>query len=485
MKNLIYLFLFLALTISLSAQWQSDVRLTNDPLLSYTSFGNARCVAVNGDVVHVVWYSGDTVGVNGWDIFYKRSTDKGTTWSTPVNLSGNGLISYNPAIAVSGQDVHVVWYGNGDGNYEEYYNRSTDGGITWGTKVRLTNAPNSSAHGSIAASGSNVHFVWMDYRNGKCEVFYKNSVDAGVTWSADLLLNNSGGKSYMPAVAVSGSVVHVVWCDSISGNWKVYYKRSADGGLTWGADMTLSSNALISKYVTLAASGSNVHLVWIDIRVNSLGYMYYKRSVDGGINWGAETKVSKNTFNNMYPSLAVNNSVLHLTFIRPVKTNWELFYVSSGNNGTKWGTEVQLTNNVSHSEVPSIAVSGSNVHIIYRNTRDGNYEIYYKRNLNAQSGPLAVSQLNSEIPNAYSLSQNYPNPFNPGTVISYQLPVNSFVTLKIYDILGKEVTTLVNQEHKAGTYQVDWNAGSYSSGVYYYKLTAGDFVETKKMMLVK
>ena len=77
--------------------------LTNDPQYSFTSFGNARCIAANGDVVHIVWYSGDTVGVNGWEIFYNRSADKGATWGTPVRLSNAGLMSYNPAIAVSAQ----------------------------------------------------------------------------------------------------------------------------------------------------------------------------------------------------------------------------------------------------------------------------------------------------------------------------------------------------------------------------------------------
>ena len=83
------------------------------------------------------------------------------------------------------------------------------------------------------------------------------------------------------------------------------------------------------------------------------------------------------------------------------------------------------------------------------------------------------------------LYQNYPNPFNPSTKISWQSPVSSHQTLKIYDVLGNEVATLVNEYRNAGSYEVDFNASALSSGVYFYKLQAGDFVQTKKMMLVK
>jgi hypothetical protein len=88
-------------------------------------------------------------------------------------------------------------------------------------------------------------------------------------------------------------------------------------------------------------------------------------------------------------------------------------------------------------------------------------------------------------PKEFVLYQNYPNPFNPNTLISYQLPVTSDVTLKVYDVLGNEIATLVNEEKPAGEYEVEFNASSLSSGMYLYKLQAGTFVQTKKMILTK
>ena len=91
----------------------------------------------------------------------------------------------------------------------------------------------------------------------------------------------------------------------------------------------------------------------------------------------------------------------------------------------------------------------------------------------------------NEFKNHFQLKQNYPNPFNPSTTIKYSIPQESHVSLRIYDVLGREIVTLVNREQKAGYYEVDWNAVNNSSGVYFYKIQAGDFVDTKKMILLR
>ncbi len=100
----------------------------------------------------------------------------------------------------------------------------------------------------------------------------------------------------------------------------------------------------------------------------------------------------------------------------------------------------------------------------------------------------AINQLSSEIPKTFSLSQNYPNPFNPETKIKFDIPAGSSVAqtfLAVYDVLGKQVAVLVNQNLQPGTYEVNWNAADYPSGVYFYKITLGTFRETKKMILLK
>lgn len=99
--------------------------------------------------------------------------------------------------------------------------------------------------------------------------------------------------------------------------------------------------------------------------------------------------------------------------------------------------------------------------------------------------PSAINPISSEIPNNYVLGQNYPNPFNPRTTVEFSVPTTGFTTLKVYNILGKEVGTYVNENVKAGKYFVTIDGTNLSSGIYYYTLTSGDFSQTKRMTLVK
>ncbi len=95
---------------------------------------------------------------------------------------------------------------------------------------------------------------------------------------------------------------------------------------------------------------------------------------------------------------------------------------------------------------------------------------------------------NQTVASSFLLEQNYPNPFNPTTTIKYQIPALSFVTIKVYDVLGSEVATLVNEESAtggAGSFEVDFNGDGLTSGIYFYQLRAGDYVETKKMIILK
>jgi hypothetical protein len=99
--------------------------------------------------------------------------------------------------------------------------------------------------------------------------------------------------------------------------------------------------------------------------------------------------------------------------------------------------------------------------------------------------PLDITSENKNIPANYKLQQNYPNPFNPETKIRFEIPKSSFVSLKIFDLLGKEVRTVVNKNLTAGEYEFNFNSENLNSGIYFYKLTAGNFVQTKKMLMIK
>ncbi len=221
-KSIFFFVIFLILhssflIISCFAQWQPDVRLTNNSYESYTTRNNAWCVGGSGNVVHVVW--ADYRDGNS-EIYYKRSTNSGTNWQSDVRLTNNASGSLEPSIAVSSSTVHVVWSESRDGNWEIYYKRTTNSGTNWQSDVRLTNNASGSLGPSMAVSGSIVHVVWYDNRDGNEEIYYKRSTNGGVNWQSDVRLTNNTSNSSFPSVAVSGSVVHVVWYDNRDGNWR-------------------------------------------------------------------------------------------------------------------------------------------------------------------------------------------------------------------------------------------------------------------------
>ena len=138
----------------------------------------------------------------------------------------------------------------------------------WEPEGRLTDAPDSSlAHEwytTLAVSGKTVHLVWADKRGGDWEVYYRRSVDDGVSWEDEVRLSTNGPITMpykpVPSIAVSGSKVHVVWHNDRTGNYEVYYRRSMDGGETWDAEECLFDDMIWSWMPSIAVLGNTVHL---------------------------------------------------------------------------------------------------------------------------------------------------------------------------------------------------------------------------------
>lgn len=488
-RKIFYTVILCMFSIQLSnSQWQPETRLTNDPAISSAGYGASHTIAAEGNAIHTVWYD-DRDGNN--EIYYKCSTDGGSSWGADTRLTNDTALSIHPSISVSGLSIRVTWTDRRDGTHIVYYKRSTDGGSSWGMDTRLRDVLTGTSYNysSITSSGSNLHVVWFDRRDaGDAEIYYKHSNDNGDTWSADIRLTNSIGNSYIPVVAVSGSNVHVAWYDdATAGNNEIYYMRSTDNGTSWSASSRLTNAAGESRYPSIAASGSTVHVTWSD-NIGSSNYrIYYKRSTNGGVSWGSNVLMTNKNYYNIYPCLALNGSVVQVVYqnLNNRGSGYDIIFKKSTNNGTAWGTEVQLTNTPSASTNASIAASGSSMHVIFNDDRDGNSEIYYKRNLTGLGRPGEITETNSLTPNMFYLSQNYPNPFNPSTTIKFTLPNNGFAKLVVYDALGREVETLVNEQLNSGTYEAVWLADKYSSGLYFYTITAGQFSQTNKMILLK
>lgn len=366
------------------AQWEDDVRLTNHPAASLTSFPSGRCLAASVGWLHAVWY--DYRDGSG-DIYYQRSTDNGTNWGSDARLTAVGDSSETPAVAAAGQMVHVVWANNTD--LQVRYRRSTDGGANWGDVNLLTVGSTYTLYPSLAARGNNVHAVWIDARPATSylpEVYYRRSTDDGATWQSDIRLSTGQHSTRQPAIATSGDFVHVVWDDGRHGpNAEIYYRRSTDCGATWDPETRLTHADGSSGNGVVAASGQYVYAVWDDDRDGNWE-IYYNRSTDRGATWSADTRLTNDAADSYFASIAAAGNYVHITWEDARANDLEEWYKRSTDYGQTWGEDTRLTNSDGHSSYSTVSVSGAAVHVLWHDNRDGNWEIYYKRNPTGNPG---------------------------------------------------------------------------------------------------
>lgn len=451
------------------AQWQSDTRLTNDNATSYTSYSNASNIATAGDTVHVVW--SDSRDGNP-EIYYKRSTDGGLTWGADTRLTNDAADSQFPAIAILDSVIHIVFDDTRSGDDEIYYMCSTDFGASWGTDTMISeNDGQYSGYPSISASAYSqvINIAWEDARDGNLEIYCKRSLDGGFIWSQDVRLTNNNADSENPCLSVSGYGVYVVWKDARDGNNEIYFKHSTDGGINWTNDIRLTNNTAHSNGASVVATATVVHVAWYDERDGNRE-IYYKGSTDGGTNWSTDTRLTNDTAASNNPSISMHGSVVHVAWHDERNGNKEIYYKRSIDGGMNWEADVRLTNAAGVSGRPSVSVSGSVVHVAWYDERDGNAEIYYKRNPVDGGVGIDVSFENEDE------LQFFPNPFSDKINIS--AGSNELCELMIYDVTSKMVV------HKEFTNAVTLHTSALEKGIYLFEVRSKSTI-IKRGKLVK
>lgn len=370
------------LAVPLWAQsFEPDRRLTRNDSSSETSINFARSVAADErGRVHIAWVDEQD---GNREIYYKRSIDGGLSWGPPARLTVDAASSNNPSIAAQGDAVHAVWWDTRGGSHQVYYKRSLDGGATWEADRRITASAGGGAHTSLAVAGNRVHVVYVDGRDGSSEVYYARSLDRGATWREPVRLSARPWNSYTPTVATAGNAVYVAWTDTrdqrqVDHFEEEYFRRSLDGGGTWGAETRLTFDAASSWAPSLAAGGSDVWIVWFDDRGGDWE-LYTKRSSDRGASWSADRRLTQAAGASVRPSIAQLNAELHVVFWDNRDGNEEIYWVRSPDRGVTWGDPERLTDSDAASLKPSVAASSSGVHAVWTDLRDGSAEIYYRR----------------------------------------------------------------------------------------------------------
>jgi hypothetical protein len=452
-----------------------------------------RALAVVGNEVVVGGEFTSAGGVSANRV--ARFNTQTNTWSSLGTGSSNGVSGgaypYVYALAVVGNEVVV------GGDFTEA------GGVSANNVARFNTQANTwSTLGTGSSNGVN-NVVWALAVVGN-EVFVggyfteaggvsANSVarfnTQTNTWSA-LGTGSSNGVSggdypYVYALAVVGNEVVVggyfTEAGGVSANRVARFNTQTN---TWSTLGTGSSNGVNSYVYALAVVGNEVVVGGSFTSAGGVSANRVARFNTQTNTWSTLGTGSSNGVNDRVYALAVvGNEVVvggRFTSAGGVSANNVARFNTQTNT---WSTLGTGSSNGVNNYVRALAVVGNEVFVGGWFTSAGGIASTFIARWN--SGTSRVEQLSPTAPKTFLLEQNYPNPFNPSTTIRYQLPVASEVKLEVYDVLGKKIATLVNERQSAGSYQVVWNASGLSSGTYFYRLQAGTFVETKKMIMVK
>ncbi len=500
-KIIIYLLISIFMTFPIYPQWISQNSGTSEKLLTCfflnsnlgwsagnngtilktTDSGNEWTITqINTqDDIHSIYFIDS---LNGWAVLYEydpdrhgsiiHTTDGGSNWIEQYTVSGvvlhdvyftdinhgyvvgssgfiyetnNGGEQWFSVSPVSGYWLYSCYFFNSDigwvgGGLDGYLLRTIDGGQNWS----FISIPTNERMMSIYYTNNN--YGWACGAGGKVI----RTTNGGLDWS----LGNSG---------VNIELRDIIFIDQNEG-WSVGLNgriiHSLDGGANWNIQNSGLNSHLYGVYFADALTG------WA---VGDNGTIL--KTENGG------TPVELVSFSANYI-----NGVVKLNWITASELNNSGFEVERKSEYTQWKEIGFVKGSGTTTETKTYSfsdhLSGVNENKLFYRLKQIDYDGSYK-----YSNEISVKINNT--PASFELSQNYPNPFNPTTTIKYKVPIDAYVILKIYDEVGNEIATLINKRQLAGEYNIVFDAKDLSSGIYYYKLNADEYIAIKKLVLIK
>lgn len=265
-------------------------------------------IAVDGrGNINMVWNDNSS---GAFEIFFTRSSNLGSTFSAPQNISNNNGASFAPQMGLDGNgNIYVVWTDNSPGNDDIFFSRSIDGGTTFSPPKNLSNNIGNSFNSDIVVDiGGAINVVWQDSTAGNLDIFFARSTDGGVTFSAPQDVSNNMGNSGIPQIAVTNSgAINVVWQDDTTGNLDVLFSSSTNGGTSFSTPQNLSNDSGASIFPEIALDNvGTIGVVWEDTTPLNSGTLF-SRSTDGGATFSAPLNISNNAGITQFPQIAVDS----------------------------------------------------------------------------------------------------------------------------------------------------------------------------------
>ena len=359
-------------------------------------------------------------------------------WVARYNGPGDSL-DYARSLAIDGSgNVYVTGYSTGNGTGDDYatikYNSS--GVQQWAARYNGTGDSSDNAY-SLAVDGlGNVYVTGSSWASG-------TSTDY-----ATIKYNSAGVQQ---------------WAARYNGSGNSYDEASS-----------LAVDDSGNVYVTGLSSGSGTLYDYATIKYNSAGVQQWVARYNGPANSVDKARsLAIDGSGNVYVTGASTGS----------GTGYDYATVKYNSAGVQQWTARYNGQGNSYDEAYSLAVDGlGNVYVTGQSTGSGTSNDYATIKYSQTTG---ITPISNEIPERFSLSQNFPNPFNPATIIRFDIQKHGLVSLKVYDILGRVLSTLTNESLQPGTYEADFDASGITSGVYFYRLEANGFSDVKRMVLLK
>jgi len=529
--------LALGSTAAHAQEWGAEERVSESAVDSETGLSRAPIAADSRGRVHVVWCEQDGAALNyqinartrtlaGWE------TTRRAVAYTGAYPGSSGGAKYPAVVADAEDSLHIAWHDYRVAGIQnvEIFTKSRGAGAPWDTssagELRLTrsshpetNGDNSYVPSLFRTATDGLGVVWFDFRfdNENAEILFKERAagPSGNEWDTtagdapDVNVSETAGNSTYPAVAVApDGTLHVVWMEQASIAAVLHRARDAASGV-WGARDTVAAGIDVVGYPAAAVDPAGaLHVVWVDARDGSQAIFERARGAGGG--WGSETRVSPAGVNAQEPAIAASaDGTLHAAWhdTRVSLLNREVF-LQSKPAAAPWdasgASDVRVSNASAHSTRPSLLADAlGNVHVLWKDRRDGNGEIYYRAWRNPAltgvpaAGDYAADPHDSRDPRdgtratgaALLTARVIPNPIRGGATGVVDLWRAGPLTIALYDAAGRRVREIWSGSAAAGTHDIPLQlrgaaSGALAPGAYFLRVESDGGAANVRVLLL-
>lgn len=462
-----------------SPLWGTDVVVSN-----FEPIGPMSAIRASNGTIYVA--VNDTLATTNLGIIIFQSTNSGTSWTL-----------YNTGLSLRARYDKLKLISAG-GAADSIYLFSQLGSTVYCWNFRnltLNTAGFGYVMSTFDVAGASNGALYYFYDTIPTAVRRYSSLDGGSTWINRGSISSSGVKPKICISAGDSLILNYygpVLSDTVTSIIRAArYMQTSPGVLASSGfqDVALETTAK-SEFMTSIYNGN----VWFLYTSGTTGAIDIKgrRSTDGGVTYDPAVDIAANpNVDEYWFDLKYYTGGFHLSYYSdslqsgaPTNNTDKVIYRYAFPSSSNYSPALQISQKPPSWSLrnykPALCVlPGSDAGIVWVGIDGANKRLFWDK-LSSVSGIG-----NNETPVKYSLSQNYPNPFNPVTKIDFEIQKSGFVSLKVYDLLGKEVRTLVSEMKKEGRYQVEFTAGSLASGIYFYRINSNGFTDTKQMILIK